>query len=83
MKGLKFETKEHRFNKDAAKLAGLKDYTDYISAPHKMRTWKAVHSLHKPKPADYKTGFVPAGYGNPYACETSAKITEQMEAVAA
>ena len=68
MKGLKFETKEHRFNKESARLGGLKKYTDFIYDvnPHKTKSRKFPYSVHKPKPADYKVGFKPQGYGHPY-----------------
>ena len=90
MKGLKFETKEHRFNKDSARLGGLKKYTDFISNPHKTKTHKFPHSVHKPKPANYKVGFKPSGYGTPLddknekkVLSSVGKITEQPAAVAA
>ena len=85
MKGLKFETKEHRFNKESAKLGGLKRYTDFISNPHKTKTHKFPHSVHKPKPDDYKVGFKPAGYGKQVdedILSSVGKITEQPAAVA-
>ena len=66
MKGLRFDTKEHRFNKDSARLGGLKSYSDFISNPHKTKSRKFPHSVHKPKPPGYKVGFKPQGYGHPY-----------------
>ena len=64
MKGLRFDTKEHRFNKDSARLGGLKSYSDFISNPHKTKSRKFPHSVHKPKPPGYKVGFKPQGYGH-------------------
>jgi hypothetical protein len=66
MKGLKFDVKEKRFNKDAAKLGGLKSYTEYISEYDKMavsaKPFKGAHSLYKGK-GNKKKEFIPGGHG--------------------
>ena len=65
MRGLKFDVKETKFNKDAAKLGGLKSYTEYISEYDKMKVsakpFKGTYSLYKNKVK--KKDFIPGGRG--------------------
>ena len=66
MKGISFEEddKTYKFNPDAARLAGLKSYTDFISAPHKSEEWAASHSLHKPKVKPPRNSSLYVGVGD-------------------
>ena len=93
MKGLKFEVQEKKFNKDAAKLSGLKSYSQYITEYDTIavsaKPFRGTHSLYKKKPAGYKHDFVPGGYGlrgksdigDDYPLTSGEKITVAQAAV--
>lgn len=66
MKGLKFDAdggKVLKYSKDAARLNGLKSYTQYSGCPHVMNAWKSSHSLHKEheKPPRLSSMYVGVG----------------------
>ena len=66
MKGISFEddSKNMKYNPEAARLAGLKSYTDFTAAPHKMNEWKAPHSLHKNIPKASRVSSMYVGTGD-------------------
>ena len=65
MSSISFEddSKNFKFNPDAARLAGLKSYQEFSACPHKMNEWKSTHSLHKEevKPPRVSSMYVGAG----------------------
>lgn len=67
MKGISFDdggTKVHKYNKDTARLNGLKSFTQYSGCPHVMHPWKGKHSIYKEeeKPPRHSSMYVGTGY---------------------
>ena len=85
MKGLKFEVKEKRFNKDAAKLGGLKSYTEYISEYEKMKLsrqpYRGQYSLYKDTGKKKKKAMVPGGRGLRGKSDVGCDIPETGEKI--
>jgi len=66
MKGITFDdggSKVYKYNKDSARLNGLKSFTKYSGCPHVMHTWKGKHSIYKEEEKSERNSSMYVGTG--------------------